>query len=46
MAVLYYNKIRNQEINFITGETWCIDDVPELWKTDVHGMLDDEQNAE
>lgn len=45
MAVLYYNKIKNQEINFMTGETWRIDDVPEPWRGQVQEMLDDEQNA-
>lgn len=45
MAMLYYNKIKNQATNFMTGEIWCIDDVPELWGGQVQAMLD-EQNAE
>ena len=42
MAKLYYNKIKNQEINFMTGEVWGIADVPNLWREQVQGMLDNE----
>ena len=39
MAKLYYNKIKNQEINFMTGEVWTIGDVPSLWREQVQEML-------
>ncbi len=42
MAKLYYNKIKNKESNFMTGEVWTIDDVPTLWREQVQEMLDEE----
>lgn len=32
MVKFYLNKIKNKEINSITGEVWKIEDVPTLWK--------------
>jgi len=46
MAKLYFNKIKNQEINYMTGEVWKTEDVPNLWKQQVQNMLDVERNAE
>jgi|BioPla2DNA2_1021312.scaffolds.fasta_scaffold35417_2 hypothetical protein len=46
MAKLYYNKIKNQEINFMTGEVWTIEDVPSLWRQQVQEMLDGEEYAD
>lgn len=40
MAKLYFDKIRKQEINFMTGEAWKIEDVPLLWRQQVQDMLD------
>lgn len=44
MAKLYFNKIRNKEINFMTGEIWKIEDVPILWRQQVQDMLDGDGN--
>jgi len=46
MAKLYYDKIKNQETNFMTGEAWKVEDVPNLWKQQVQDMLDGDKNAE
>jgi hypothetical protein len=40
MSKLYLNKIKNKEINPITGNTWVIDDVPVLWIEKVRGLLE------
>jgi len=45
MAKLYYNKIKNQETNFMTGEIWKIEDVPNLWRVKVQEMLDEEEHS-
>ena len=42
MAKLYFDKIRNEETNFMTGEVWRIEDVPLLWRADVQILLDGE----
>lgn len=42
MAKLYYRKIKNGDINHMTGEAWSIEDVPVLWKAEVQEMLDGE----
>lgn len=42
MAKLYYNKIKNKEVNSTTGEVWAISDVPALWKKQVQEMLDED----
>lgn len=39
MAEFYENKIRNKESNPKTGNAWCIDDVPKLWKKKVEELL-------
>lgn len=46
MAKLYFDKIRNGETNFMTGEVWKIEDVPLLWRQQVQNMLDmlDDEN--
>ena len=44
MAKLYFKKIKNQEINIMTGEIWKIEDVSSLWRTQVQEMLDEETN--
>ena len=43
MARLYYNSIKREQINLVTGEVWKIEDVPELWRQRVEGMLNEEQ---
>ena len=42
MAKLYFAKIRNGEINLMTGEIWTINDVPVRWHDEVEQMLDDD----
>ena len=44
MAKLYFDKIRNEETNFMTGEIWKIEDVPLLWRQQVQEMLDSDEN--
>lgn len=44
MAKLYFDKIRNGETNFMTGEVWKIEDVPLLWRQQVQEMLDSDEN--
>ena len=44
MAKLYFDKIRNKETNFMTGEVWKIEDVPLLWRQQVQDMLDSDEN--
>lgn len=39
MAKLYYNKIKNKELNHMTGEVWKIEDVPFLWRAEVQELL-------
>ena len=46
MAKLYYNKIKNKETNFMTGEIWRIEDVPSLWNEQVQERLSNEGNGE
>lgn len=43
MANLYFKKITNKEVNFMTGEVWTIEDVPSLWRQQVEDMLNEEQ---
>lgn len=43
MGKLYHNKIKNQEINHMTGEVWKIEDVPTLWRQQVQEMLDSDE---
>ena len=40
MAKLYLQKINNQEINSATGEVWCLEDVPMLWRAEVEALLE------
>lgn len=40
MARLYYNKIKNAEMNAQTNKPWCIDDVPILWRAMVIEIID------
>ena len=44
MAKLYYEKIKNGDINIMTGEVWNIDDVPTKWKNEVQKLLNDDIN--
>lgn len=46
MAKLYFNKIKRRETNFMTGETWAIEDVPVLWRTQVQEMLNEDEHGE
>jgi hypothetical protein len=39
MAKLYFNKIKNAEINQATGKVWVLADVPSLWQADVLSMM-------
>lgn len=41
MDRLYFNKIKDQEINFKTGEIWRAEDVPSLWRERVREMLNE-----
>ena len=40
MAKLYAQKIRNNEINALTGEAWKLEDVPMLWRAEVEALLE------
>ena len=42
MAKLYAQKITNNEINALTGETWKLEDVPMLWRDKVDELLNAE----
>ena len=42
MARLYYNKIKNAEMNAQTNKPWCLDDVPILWRDKVIEIIDKE----
>lgn len=44
MAKLYYRKIKNKEVNHMTGEVWKIEDVPSLWRDKVQEMLDGDES--
>lgn len=39
MAKLYYNKIKNAEINSQTGKPWSLEDVPSLWYAEVSALI-------
>jgi hypothetical protein len=39
MAKLYAQKITNNEINAFTGETWKLEDVPMLWRSEVEAIV-------
>lgn len=39
MVKFYVNKIKNQEINSITGNIWRLKDVPILWRNKVEKEL-------
>jgi len=45
MARLYFNKIKNKEVNFMTGEVWKIEDVPSLWRQQVQEMLSSDEGG-
>ena len=47
MAKLYAQKIRNNEINALTGEVWKLEDVPMLWRDKVQALLEkSDENTE
>ena len=39
MVLFYVTKIKNQEINLKTNQSWTIEDVPKLWKLQVEQEL-------
>ena len=40
MVKLYLSKINNKELNPVTGLPWAVEDVPELWRSQVQEALD------
>jgi|GEM_PF-975078 hypothetical protein len=40
MAKIYLKKIKNGNTNPLTGETWKLEDVPELWRDEVQQLLE------
>lgn len=46
MAKLYFDKIKRQETNSMTGEIWAVEDVPALWKMQVQEMLNESEHGE
>ena len=46
MAKLYLQKINNQEINTLTGEVWKLEDVPMLWRDEVEGLLENQDESD
>lgn len=42
MGRFYGLKIKNEEINRVTGEPWKMDDVPKLWKRVTEDWLNNE----
>ncbi len=46
MSELYARKIRNGEENPQTGKEWAVEDVPEMWRTQVEELLDAENPNE
>lgn len=39
MVAYYVAKIQDEEINPKTGEVWCVEDVPKLWRKKVEAAL-------
>lgn len=46
MAKLYFDKIKRQETNSMTGEIWAVEDVPSLWRAQVQKMIDEDDHGE
>ena len=42
MAKLYLKKIKNGELNIVTGEAWELKDVPMLWRYEVEALLENQ----